>query len=324
MPSGHPPGPSSIIVGNCIACNGLVRVSSTANANSSVRCPHCQETFSLLSLLESAAPEVEVVHAQAAAPAKKKELYIDQTTDTAKDASGKFVVPSQLAKGARRRKSSRRRSSSSTSSSSSRSGESDRSSRRDYDSQSHRDASYSARRNESHVEQLDEPTRRRRPSENSARHAAPPRAESNSRPQEYREYSSGPADNSEDSQHSHRSTRHRDARAEEALKDQPNPVVDFLKVIAGACLALPIAYLIVMWMFSKDPLGIGEGLGERVPFLVPAALRAEDDSDGNGETPSAVGQSFLGDDDEEENLLDSGFESLDVGGEALKELDLDL
>ena len=137
MPSGKPPSSNSIIVGNCIACEGLVRVSAKAKATSDVRCPHCQQTFPLAALLESAVPEVEIIEPESAS-AEKKNLYIDQNVNTGKDAAGKFVVPSQLAKGARRRKSSRR--------SSSRSGSSRSSQRSESNSSSYREDPRSSRR----------------------------------------------------------------------------------------------------------------------------------------------------------------------------------
>ena len=312
MPSGHPPSPKSLIVGNCIACSGLVRVSATANATANVRCPHCQQTFPLANLLESAVPEVEVVESQVAPPLRKnhqppqqhqqhqqhqqkQKLYIDQTAETTKDASGKFVVPSQLSKGARRRKSSRSRSDSSRSRSSSRSSETERSSSRERDSRSRSD---------------DAARRRTRPSEDESRDTNRSRStssESRDREQE-----------SQQSANSHRSTRHRDARAAEALKAAPNPVVDFLKVITGAILALPIAYLIVMWVFTVDPVGIAGGLGEKIPFLVPADLRNKTESE--NDNPSATEQGFI-DFNDEESSPDS-FESFNFGGEALKGFEL--
>ena len=306
MPSGHPPSPKSLIVGNCIACSGLVRVSATANATANVRCPHCQQTFPLANLLESAVPEVEVVESQVAPPLRKNQqppqqhqqhqkLYIDQTAETTKDASGKFVVPSQLSKGARRRKSSRSRSDSSRSRSSSRSSETERSSSRERDSRSRSD---------------DAARRRTRPSEDESRDTNRSRStssESRDREQE-----------SQQSANSHRSTRHRDARAAEALKAAPNPVVDFLKVITGAILALPIAYLIVMWVFTVDPVGIAGGLGEKIPFLVPADLRYKTESE--NDNPSATEQGFI-DFNDEESSPDS-FESFNFGGEALKGFEL--
>jgi len=318
MPSGHPPAPNSIIVGNCISCSGLVRVSAKAKANANVRCPHCQQTFPLVSLLESAVPEVEVLETQAQVTpvkelAQKQELYIDQTAETAKDASGKFVVPSQLAKGARRRKSSR--SGRSRSRSSSQRSETERSSHR-------RSSSRSAPREEQRIERFDKTAHNTQTRENISHSGSRPQSnsvdESLDHNREIQTETRSSPSRSEPSLGAHRSTRHRDARAAEALQDQPNPAMNFLKVIAGACLALPIAYLIVMWVFTQDPLGIGQGLGEKLPFAVPAVLRGELETD--DDAPDTTEQNFLTDD--ENSSFDPGFEDLNVGGEALRGFEL--
>ena len=320
MPSGQPPSSHSIIVGNCIICEGLVRVSAKTKASAAVRCPHCHETFSLAALLESAVPEVEVIESESsknrtaahpttasmsAAPTarpSKDDLYIDNTSETNKDAAGKFVVPSQLAKGARRRKSSRRSGSSSSSRSSSGRSETDSSSRESREARE-------ARRNEAARLELNGRSDEHRNGSISASTVSS--GESRERVAE--------SSNSSNS-HSHRSTRHRDRRVEEG-DSEPSPVVVFLKVIAGGALALPIAYLIVMWIFSRDPLGIGERLGETIPFAVPSALRGDSD-----ETPEPKAddddapKKFQGDlDSLTPDAIDSGFEDLKIGQEALQD-----
>jgi len=306
----------------------LVRVSATANANAKVRCPHCQQTFPLVHLLESAVPEVEVVEPQVVAPPEaqtqtqvpkqKRELYIDQTAETVKDAAGKFVVPSQLAKGARRRKSSR--SGRSRSRSSSRNSETERSSHRGSDSRSRPSGNRSDHREKQRTDRVDQASHTAgsiaNNSANDARPQRKPVGESFDHDQETHAQSRSSSSRSEPPLSSHRSTRHRDARAAEALQAMPNPAMDILKVIAGACLALPIAYLIVMWVFTLDPLGIGAGLGEKLPFMVPAAIRGEADPD--EDPPGTTEPSFLEDD---EDSLGFGVEGLNVGSEALKDLE---
>lgn len=293
MPTGQSPGPNSIIVGNCIACEGLVRVSAKTKANSNVRCPHCQQAFPLARLLESAVPEVEVVEADSATM-EKSNLYIDQNVTVGRDAAGKFVVPSQLAKGARRRKSSR-------SSGSSRSGphSSSRSSRSDSDRESTERTSSRAAVIESSPH-------------DSSRNGSARRSDSNER-------SANPSPHNENREGSHRSTRHRDMRAVEAAASAPNPAVAFLKVFAGAVLALPIAYLIVMWVFGIDPGGVGKRIGDKVPFIVPAAFRAEIEDDSNSETDENAG--FDLSDPDASSEIDFGFGNLNIGSEALEGLD---
>jgi len=276
MPPGQSSDPNSIIVGNCISCEGLVRVSARTKANAAVRCPHCQETFPLLRLLESSVPEVEVVEPAmgantsvetgSAKGTQSANLHIDKGAEAGKDASGKFVVPSQLAKGARRRKSSRRRRRESSSS-----------------AQSDHESSRESRRN----------------------HAS----------SESRERSSGADEHSQSrdsegvAQQSHRSTRHRDSRIEQERKAENSAVSDFAKVLIGAMLALPIAYLIVMWVFARDPLGIGDRLSKIVPFIVPRVFHEDSNADPDP-TPKASTDEF--------EDFESAFDDLSIGEEALQ------
>jgi len=336
MSSAQPPNPGSTIVGNCIACNGLVRVPAKANANASVRCPHCQETFPLMKLLENAVPEVEVIQqpgptvpaptpTPTPTPTAKPELYIDQTAETGKDASGKFVVPSQLAKGARRRKSSRSKSGRSKSrSSSSRRNESDESSQQSRGWQPYREASHGE------PDQTVASDHRSEPLYDGTSHIR-------SRPEHARSESSQDVQQSRENRtrtsrvedQPHRSTRHRDYRAAHGHFSGDSSGNDFLRIFAGASLALPIAYLIVMWVFVQDPLGIAEGVGSRVPFLVPSALRANADSDKtpaatDSETPDSETPDFEDieefSDDEDFEFEDGDSEILNIGKEALRGL----
>ncbi len=61
-----------------------------------------------------------------------------------------------------------------------------------------------------------------------------------------------------------------------------------VKVIVGAVLAIPIAYLLVLWVFNQDPLNLGPQIGNVVPMLVPDRFRKEieDISDTEGLDPS--------------------------------------
>ena len=132
-----------------------------------------------------------------------------------------------------------------------------------------------------------------------------------------------PSERSDNSSHSevnqsHRSTRHRDRRAEED-DSEPNSVVVFLKVLAGGALALPIAYLIVMWVFSRDPLGIAERLGETVPFVVPSSMRGEADEVPEPKVEDTPG-GFQGDlNTLTPDAIDSGFDDIKIGEEALQD-----
>ena len=119
-----------------------------------------------------------------------------------------------------------------------------------------------------------------------------------------------------------RSTRHRDMRATEANVSEPSPVVTFVKVLFGGVVALPIAYMIVMWVFSQDPLGIGKQLGSKIPFVVPSALRAkaEESSDSTNEE-SADPPDFDDSNSFEPSSVDPDFDTLKIGEEALRGFD---
>jgi hypothetical protein len=60
---------------------------------------------------------------------------------------------------------------------------------------------------------------------------------------------------------------------------EPNAVVELVKIVLGGLLAIPIAYLLVFWIFKQDPLNVGPSLGNVVPFLVPAEFRDDTDAD---------------------------------------------
>jgi len=58
--------------------------------------------------------------------------------------------------------------------------------------------------------------------------------------------------------------------------NQRSPVLEMIKVIIGGALAIPIAYLLVFWVFRQDPLSVGPSIGKVAPFLVPKDLRGDD------------------------------------------------
>jgi hypothetical protein len=266
MPQGQPP--SSIIVGNCIACQGLVRVPSTINAQSNVRCPHCQETFAISVLLDQSVPELEIVSGEdSQVESDKQSLYIDKQAGEIKDETGKFVVPSQLAKGARRRGRGKSRRSRSRSS-------------------NDRETSSKSRPDEG---------RRSSSSQSSSQNGASAAASNQGTP--VREISF---------ERQSSSSARTPSRASER-----NSAVEFLKVMAGAALAIPIAYLVVLWGFGQDPLGLGRSIGNSVPFMVPEKYRS-DQADAEDTPSTSANEPSLGFDiDQDSDLSNIGKESLD-------------
>jgi hypothetical protein len=193
-----------IILGNCLSCQGLVRVPQKAPSNARVRCPHCAEAYALWQILDQSVPELELVD-----DSEDIEIIprVDQVLNASVDAdAGRevFVVPPQLSKGAKR---SRRQ----------RSGKSDSGS----------DSSSSGERS----------SRRKK--------------------------------------HKHKPTTW-ESSASLKRRRAGNPTFEVIKIVVGGLLALPIAYLLVFWVFKLDPLNIGPSISKIAPFVVPNELRGED------------------------------------------------
>ena len=210
------------VFGNCIKCQGLVRVPVTTRASAQVRCPRCNESFELSEILEQEIPALEVVSDPASSSAPSSiQINTDRTGNAGdhqpvpKTEDGRFVIPPQLAREATRRK--RRGSSSSIEGR----GETAKTSRAKSSK-----SSKSGRRNHAFK------TRR-----------APSR----------------------------------------------NPVLDVVLVIAGGCMSVPVAQLLIWWFLGSDPLGLAPHTARFAPFLVPAELRsAEPDPSGQEPTQSTA------------------------------------
>ncbi len=204
-----------MVLGNCLNCEGLVRVPATAQANLQVRCPHCSKSFFLSQILEGSVPELEIVDNR---QTEKANTSAEQVATEADDREV-FIVPTQLSNGAKRQRSGR--SSRSEGSGSKGSGSGSSSSRR----------------------------RKKRSSDFNSMRKAP---------------SFG--------------------RAKPV--GQRNSTLEMTKILVGGVLAVPIAYLLVMWGFHQDPLNIGPTVGKSVPFLVPAKLRGDENDDAGEDSNS--------------------------------------
>ena len=91
----------SIIIGNCLGCQGLVRIPAVANAKSTVRCPHCGQSYPLQKILIESVPELELLgpESQDVVPQVDQQIKVEKKDDKPRE---KFVVPVQLSKGAKR------------------------------------------------------------------------------------------------------------------------------------------------------------------------------------------------------------------------------
>jgi len=79
-------------------------------------------------------------------------------------------------------------------------------------------------------------------------------------------------------------------------------MIEAIKILVGGLLAAPIAYLLLMWVFSRDPLGLVPTLNAVAPAIVPDKLNVSDQDD----LPPSVNDD---DNDSADLLSDSEFES---------------
>lgn len=271
---------SNFFFANCLQCEGIIRIPITIRPDSAVSCPHCNTQFDLIAYLDQI-PEVSVSEGGSqelgsASVSDSDELQID-TDEGIEKQDGKYIVPPQIAAGMRKRRRRRRRSSSESSSQSTPSSKSSSSS----SSGSSSSAAHLSEAEELEKERREERARRGREKLQQQREAAALRE------------SAALQEGAQRSRRSGSSKRSTPAR---------NPVLEAAKIIVGGLLAAPIAYLLLMWVFSRDPLSLRHAIHDYAPFLVPSKLSPD-----NGESlPSAVSA-----EDEDPTDILSGFDDLD-------------
>ncbi|MGY8748992.1 MAG: hypothetical protein ACKVHR_13180 [Pirellulales bacterium] len=67
----------------------------------------------------------------------------------------------------------------------------------------------------------------------------------------------------------------RSRRQKSTMTSPRNPSIEFIKVVVGGLMAIPIAYAIVLWAFNKDPLNVGPQISEYVPIVIPADFQVD-------------------------------------------------
>ena len=194
----------SLILGNCLNCQGLVRVPLRAAANSKVRCPHCSNEYRLSEILEESVPALEIVEEAT------ERLEMEEPDLSQKEV---FVIPPQLAEGALRKR---------------------------------------ERRTENDQLARNSDSRRGKSGYSSSRKGRGSRKKSRKRLRI--------GDNLQRRFRGH----------SPAAKKAKSPILEFIKVVVGGLMAIPIAYAIVLWGFDKDPLNVGPQVSEYVPFVIPA------------------------------------------------------
>ena len=71
----------------------------------------------------------------------------------------------------------------------------------------------------------------------------------------------------------------RSSSSSKRRSSKKSPVLEALKIGIGGLLAIPIAYLLLMWVFSRDPLSLSKSIESFAPALVPPAFKFEGDVD---------------------------------------------
>lgn len=234
----------SNVIGNCPSCDGLVRVPMDAQLESLVRCPHCKGTFAISAVLEQI-PELEIV--ENAKPEKPVPLVDRVLLNENESDRKKFVVPTQLIKGAKRHRGRRNRGVNVET------------------LQPRPRPSYIVKSDENSVQDPNdennssfavtiEPDKTMEVSGASRSHRSSSHSGSSGRPMQKVRV--------------HSSQRHR------RLKPIPrSATVEAFKIAFGGLLAFPIAYLILLWGIGQDPLSIAPALGRTMPFIVPKSMR---------------------------------------------------
>lgn len=261
---------SNFFFANCLQCEGIIRIPITIRPDSSVGCPHCKSQFDLYALLDHI-PEVSVEEAAAADLSDSSEEFQIDTATSAEKQDGKFVVPPQLAAGMRKRRRRRRRSSESSSTDSQSGSSSSGSSLNGHSTGASTSSSDSIDPNRqlSEAEELrlarrEERAQKERDKIQQQREAAALRA----------------------------AGQHRRSGSSRRAEPKQSAVFEATKIIIGGMLAAPIAYLLLMWVFSRDPLGLVPTINSYAPVLVPEALILDDEDDeGVASVPQAESDS---------------------------------
>ncbi len=255
------------MLANCTACQGLVRVPATAKPNQHVSCPHCSGSFALVQVLDQQVPEVQFLNGEA--PKVDADAFsgvqVDSTNTSEPvneapviEPGSKFQVPPQLAKGVRKRR--RRRRSSSSRSEASRGTEAAE--------------NIKSRREERRLEEAKKQAE----------------ALSIAKPEPVREVVSEPAASiaapvpaaSVAGVSSPQSPQSAQPRRPSQRKTGDSAAAEWIKILLGGALAIPIAYLLLLWGFGRDPLSLAPSINRIVPALVPDYMVASESESTDG------------------------------------------
>ena len=69
-----------------------------------------------------------------------------------------------------------------------------------------------------------------------------------------------------------------------------SPFLEFMMVVLGGMMSLPVAQLMVWWILGSDPLGFAPEVSKVVPFVVPSDLREAEPAETDSVTKSTLDQ----------------------------------
>lgn len=88
--------------------------------------------------------------------------------------------------------------------------------------------------------------------------------------------------------------RSKSTRKKSSFAPQKTGPAEIVKIILGGLLAIPVAQLVLWWVFAADPLNLAERIYNVVPGIVPPALapveimEETDEDDGRKDMPKEV------------------------------------
>ena len=78
------------------------------------------------------------------------------------------------------------------------------------------------------------------------------------------------------SSRSQSSSRRSSSSSRSKPEEDPDSVVEWLKIGVGGFIAFPLAYLGLMWIAGLDPFGLAPTIHKVVPLVVPSSLIDDD------------------------------------------------
>ncbi len=252
-----------MILGNCISCNGLMRVPVTTDVTHVARCPHCDARFPVQQLIASAIPAAEILEGEVAEDFTPVVDRVRAATPEGEKPRTKFDVPKQLHDGAKHRRRRRRR----------RSRGSDDQRQQDRSDRSSGESKNSGARSISSAsmpridaEAVPIASTQSLAAAKTAGVEVVDEAASSSR----RSRSSSSSQSSVRSSGGRPGIRRASAFDDEETSD--DPFMEWVKIVTGGLIALPLAYLALMWIAGLDPFGLANQINKAAPILVPASL----------------------------------------------------